>query len=178
MIRADADQAPDFLMRHQDAISDVQPAGATILTFGRRPLKVEKASAAARSSRNPCSDTDNSEPAPRYCVAKKLRDGLLAFRKSYGSEELATVLEMKLAEERRLVARGAPAIPPGSAARTCYSILRTDDEQLIEAEGVAKNGGLTQIAGWLHDRHDSLSGELMQEVKALVAKLDAEARKS
>jgi hypothetical protein len=180
VIRADADRPPTFDVRRHAAGGDVQPMEATIIMFRRRPSMAQKALAPAQSKQPPSCDTNHSEaePEPRYYAAKRLRDALTAFRKSYGSEELATILEMKLTEERRLIARAAPAIQPDSAARSCYAILRVVVEQLIEAEGVAKKGGLTQIAGWLHERHDSLSGELMQEVKGLVAMLEAEARKS
>jgi len=146
-----------------------------------KPL-AEPVPAATRVNGACIRDIGQSDFDRRAYAIEKLQDALRVFRTVFSPTDLVVVLERKLVEEKRLTetrtSKMASPFRPDSAARSCECILHTLVEQLVEAEGVARGGGLTQIAVWIHERIESLEGELLPEVRALVAMLEAEARKS
>jgi hypothetical protein len=64
------------------------------------------------------------------------------------------------------------AVEPLTAARQVESLLTAARDLLLDAEGVATDGGLKMIAKWIRDRVETLDGELLKEVRAIVEVLE------
>ena len=61
---------------------------------------------------------------------------------------------------------------PLAAARSVESLLTAAKERLLDAESEARDGRLTSIAQWIHERIDSLDEELLKAVRATVEVLE------
>ena len=66
---------------------------------------------------------------------------------------------------------------PLDAARGVESLLTAARDMLIYAEGNARDGRLTSIAQWIHERIDSLDEELLKAVRAKVEMLERQQTK-
>jgi hypothetical protein len=68
-----------------------------------------------------------------------------------------------------------PLVQPLSAARSIAALLGAARDLLDDAKGVAKDGQLSQLPGWIAAQADALD-TLLSEVRELIATLEAEAR--